>query len=192
MHVNGRLADSEWAEDMHLYVGMHACLSFIGGLDEHQNLLKCMFAHTQDVLLIHIPSGGLTHICHSAMRWLAAHCILNDATQSVKAQTYNSLGQAEAHTHVLDGAWSCSSGPGMQATLHTDLTGVALTTTNSIFHHFSSKSLYPHHLRLTLLLDKHLRTSLSTSPLRNSCRHFEVRSTSSSGCGNRAVSRSLR
>jgi len=23
MYVNGRLADSEWAEDMHLYVGMH-------------------------------------------------------------------------------------------------------------------------------------------------------------------------
>lgn len=35
MYVNGRLADSEWAEDMHLYVGMHACLSFIEGLDEY-------------------------------------------------------------------------------------------------------------------------------------------------------------
>lgn len=33
MYVNGRLADSEWAEDMH--VGMHACLSFIEGLDEY-------------------------------------------------------------------------------------------------------------------------------------------------------------
>lgn len=95
-------------------------------------------------VLIHLPSGGFTHICHPAMRLLAAHYILNDATQSVKTQTHNSLGQAEAHTHTF---WM---GLGqarvvLECTLHTDLTGVALTQ-NTIFHHFSSRSLYPHPL----------------------------------------------
>lgn len=32
------------------------------------------------------PSRGLTHICHSEMRLLAAQCFLNDAAKSVKAR----------------------------------------------------------------------------------------------------------